>query len=85
MRYASWMEEGELEPLDLSNGKGGRSAWQLLRSCHPAHLQHSRVTEDLQDELSLKALVSHAALPNKRVASASSASGILMCDKSAPF
>ena len=41
VRFAHWLEEGSLVLLDLTKAAAGRTAWNLLRICEPAHLQNS--------------------------------------------
>ena len=57
LRYAAWLEEGSLEPLDLTAKPAGQTAWHLLRTCQPAHLQNSGLIGDLQNVATLQMLV----------------------------
>ena len=59
VRYAAWLEEGCLEALDLTAKAAGETAWQLLRTCQPAHLQNSGLIGNLQSVATLQMLVTH--------------------------
>ena len=62
-RYARWLEEGELPILDLGIAEHRRKAWQLLRSCSPAHLRNTQLLNDPDQQLQLAYLVSYTNLP----------------------